>query len=350
LLVLAWVLGGCGAREPFRQESYVFGTRIELLIQGEEEAKASAAAGEVLREFDRLHRSYHAWEDSELTALNKALAEGRSSEVSPELADLLQQAQRLARAGDYLFDPGIGGLIRLWGFQSDTPPTALPDASVVKTWLAQKPSIGALKFEGLRVSSRNPAVALDFGGMVKGYALDRAALILRARGVRNALINIGGNVMALGSKEGKPWRVGIQHPRAERVGGVPLATLELHDGEAIGTSGDYHRFFMANGRRHFHVLDPRTGAPAYGTAAVTVLISAGEAPGLRSDVLSKPIFVAGKDWLPMAKKLDVGAVLRVGAGTGREDGRDGAEVIEATQAMKARLVIQAPDVRLLVRN
>ena len=86
-------------------------------------------------------------------------------------------------------------------------------------------------------------MALDFGGYLKGVALDRAAAILHERGVANALINIGGNVMALGSKNGKPWRVGIQHPRQPG----PLATVELKDGEAIGTSGDYQRFFELDG-------------------------------------------------------------------------------------------------------
>ena len=89
-----------------------------------------------------------------------------------------------------------------------------------------------LVIDGNRVSSRNPAVQLDLGGYAKGYALDRAATILRANGVANALINIGGNVMALGRKNGTPWRVGIQHPRKAGA----LATIELADGEALGTS------------------------------------------------------------------------------------------------------------------
>jgi thiamine biosynthesis lipoprotein len=95
-----------------------------------------------------------------------------------------------------------------------------------------------VQLDGLQVSSRNAELALDFGGYLKGVALDRAAEILHEQGVSNALINIGGNVMALGTKNGERWRVGIQHPRQPG----PLATVELDDGEAIGTSGDYQRF------------------------------------------------------------------------------------------------------------
>lgn len=133
-----------------------------------------------------------------------------------------------------------------------------------------------------------------------------------------------------------PWRVGIQHPRPQGVGGAPLATLELRDGEAIGTSGDYHRYFEVDGRRYCHLLDPRSGYPAAGTQAVTVLIAPGKAAGMRSDALSKPIFIAGADWRAMARKLGVEAVLRVGA--------DGTASV--TPAMQARLKIDQPDLKL----
>ena len=165
---------------------------------------------------------------------------------------------------------------------------------------------------------------------------------MRQDGVANALINIGGNVMALGTRDGRAdgasWRVGIQHPRPQGVGGAPLASLELKDGEAIGTSGDYHRYFEVAGRRYCHLLDPRTGVPAEGTQAVTILIAPGPAAGMRSDALSKPIFIAGRDWRTMARKLDVDAVLRVGA--------DG--TASATPAIRARLKIEVPDLKLEV--
>ena len=219
---------------------------------------------------------------------------------------------------------------------------------------------------GWCVSSRNKSVALDFGGYLKGVALDRAAALLKQDGVTNALINIGGNVMALGTRDAKAggasWRVGIQHPRPQGVGGAPLASLDLRDGEAIGTSGDYHRYFEVAGRRYCHLLDPRTGFPADATQAVTILIAPGSGAGafalrdgdaasravnawdspsgagMRSDALSKPLFVAGAEWRAMAGKLGVEAVLRVGS--------DG--TVSATPAMKARLKIEVPDLKLEV--
>ena len=317
-------LTACRPAPPLvQQEAFVFGTRVEVIVAGQPEAEARAATGAVLREFDRLHRSYHAWQPSELSTLNAALAAGKSAEVSEELAAWLREAQALSAAGDGLFDPGIGRLIALWGFQNDEYPAQLPDPAALAAWRATPAGIADLRLDGRRVSSRSPQVAIDFGGYLKGVALDRAAAILRAHGVGNALINIGGNVMALGRKNGEPWRVGIQHPRQPGA----LATLELADGEALGTSGDYQRYFEVGGQRYSHLIDPRSGEPAQHTRALTVLIPGGAQAGMRSDALSKPLFIAGASWPALAERLGVTHVLRVDA-SGR---------LEISAALNARL-------------
>jgi thiamine biosynthesis lipoprotein len=331
LVVLALLATACSRPSLHSQESYVFGTRVEVLVWGEPEDKARAAAAEVLREFDRLHRTYHAWQPSEMTALTDALAAGLTHEVTPEFAGYIREAQAAAEKGEYLFDPGIGRLIELWGFHDDTFKSQLPDAEKLAALMRAKPSIGSLKIDGTKVSGdgtpRSAATALDFGGYLKGVALDRAAAIFKSKGIANALINIGGNVMALGSKGGTPWRVGIQHPRQP----TPMATLELRDGEAIGTSGDYQRFFEVDGKRYCHLIDPRTGWPSTGTEAVSVLIPPGEKAGMWSDVASKPIFIAGADWRRLADKLGLTQVLRVDS-----EGR-----VEMTDAMRARLKLES---------
>lgn len=348
LLLALLLLAGCQRAPLVTQESYVFGTRVEVIVAGLPEAEARAAAAAVLREFDRLHRTYHAWQASELTRLNDAFAAGQSVEVSPEMAALLAEAQQLAIAGHYLFDPGIGGLVKLWGFHADEFVPRLPDPQALAKWQAEGPSLADVSVRNGHAQSRKRGVLLDFGGYLKGVALDRAADILHAHGVRHALINIGGNVLALGNKEGKDgssddgaaWRVGIQHPRQPGV----LATVALHDGEAIGTSGDYQRYFEIDGRRYCHLLDPRSGQPVAHTQAVTVLIPAGRWAGIRagtrSDAASKPILIAGPaDWRAAAQALDVGLVLRV----------DASGEIALTKALAARLkfVGEPPRLRLL---
>ena len=322
LFVLA--IAGCGRTPLQEQQAYVFGTRVEVLVVGEDPELGRRAIAAVLREFDRLHRGYHAWQPSELTGLNAAIAAGKPARVTPEMADFIREAQAFARQGDYLFDPGIGRLIALWGFQADEFKAELPAAADIQAWRASQPSIADITIDDTSVRSRNPRVALDFGGYLKGVALDRAASILRGMGIHNALINIGGNVMALGSKEGRKWRVGIQHPRQPG----PLATVLLDDGEAIGTSGDYQRFFEVDGKRYPHLLDPRSGYPASHTQAVTVLIPAGAQAGTLSDAASKPIFIAGPEaWRDMARRMGVGLVLRI----------DGEGRIQVSEALHKRL-------------
>ena len=321
------VLAACSRPQLLQRESYVFGTRVDILIQGAPEPTAEAAMAEVLREFDRLHRAYHAWEPSELTALNEAIAHGEPHRVSTELADLLADARRIAVSGDGLFEPAIGALIELWGFHDDHFEARLPSPEAVQALLAMQPRIADLRIEnradGPWVESANPAVRLDLGGYAKGYALDRAATILRSHGIRNALINIGGNVMALGDKGGEPWRVGIQHPREPR----PLATLPLYDGEAVGTSGDYQRFFELDGRRYPHLLDPRSGWPATASQSLSVLVTPRVNAGTLSDAVSKPAFIDGANWRQRLAVFDIAHGLRVDA-----EGQ-----IEVSRALLARL-------------
>lgn len=330
-LALRWLLplgmllvfAGCERGRVFQQESYVFGTRVEVAIYGDSEPQARAATDAVLGEFDRLHRAYHAWEPSELTALNGALARGEAAQVSPELAAMLSDAQAIAASGDGLFNPAMGRLIALWGFHTDSFVPRLPDPAVLAEVLKAAPSMADLTIDGTTVTSRNRAVELDLGGYAKGYALDRAGAILRGRGIHNALINIGGNVLALGAKGGQPWRVGIQHPRAPQA----LAALPLYDGEAIGTSGDYQRYFEVNGRRYSHLLDPRSGEPATGTEAVTLLISPRPGAGTLSDAASKPVFLAGAHWREYLARYGITHALRV----------DGEGRIQVTRALRGRL-------------
>lgn len=330
LLVL--VLAACAKPPLHHQESYVFGTRVEVLVFGERDETARSAAAAVLQEFDRLHRMLHAWQPSELTRLNEAIAGRRAATVSPELAGLLADAQAIAARSDQLFNPAIGRLVAVWGFQSDEFRAELPPPDQVDALVKAAPTMADLVIDGDRVSSRKPELALDLGGYAKGYALDRAATILRDRRVSNALINIGGNVMALGSKAGVPWRVGIQHPRAPTA----LANLPLFDGEAIGTSGDYQRFFELDGKRFSHLLDPRSGRPATTAQAVTVLITPRSGAGALSDAASKPLFIAGEGaWRRLAKQLDVTHALRV----------DAAGRIMATRALAERLEL-APGITI----
>ena len=322
-LVLLSVLAACSPPPLHQQQAYVFGTLVEVSIYGAPAPQAKQAATAVLARFDELHRTLHAWQPSDLSRLNAALARGKRATVTPELAAMLRDAQTRSIQSNDLFNPAIGGLIALWGFHSDAPQARVPDAAAITEWIDKRPRMADLVIENDTVSSTNPAVQLDLGGYAKGRALDDAAAILKAHAIDNALVNIGGNVIALGVHGDRPWRVGIQHPRQPGT----LATLALRDGEAIGTSGDYQRYFEVGGRRYSHLIDPRSGQPAAGMQSVTVLVT-GKQAGTRSDALSKPLFIDGAARLAEhASRLGVAHYLAV----------DGAGQIHASPAMKARL-------------
>lgn len=323
MLFLVWVLAACSPPPLVQQQSYVFGTLVEISVIDDSGSRAKPAIAEVLARFDELHQRLHAWQPSELSRLNAALANGERVTVTPELASMLLDAQTLSVQSGDLFNPAIGGLIAVWGFHADTPQSRVPDSATIAGWVKQQPRMSDLHIENNTVWSDNPAVQLDLGGYAKGRALDDAVAILKKWGIKSALVNIGGNVIALGQHSDRPWRVGIQHPREPGT----LAMLELHDGEAIGTSGDYQRYFEVGGRRYCHVIDPRSGWPASGMQSMTVLVT-GKQAGTHSDALSKPLFIGGTARLAeTAARLGVTDYLAVDA-TGQ---------MHVSAAMQARL-------------
>ncbi len=332
------LLTGCAKEPLYQEQGYVFGTLVEVTVYGAEEARAKQGITNVMHEFQRLHDLLHAWKPSELSELNHAIARGESKAVSPELAAMLQDAASVSAQSEGAFNPAIGGLIQAWGFQADDFKAVLPDEQKIAAWVKVNPQMSDLSFSSKCsltpipspsgrgeqcVSSRNRAVQLDLGGYAKGYALDRAAVILKQQGIHNALINIGGNVLALGAHGKRPWRVGIQHPRKPGA----LATLELRDGEAVGTSGDYQRYFEVNGQRYCHLIDPRSGQSAQGVQAVTI-ITQGAHAGLSSDASSKPVFISGvAGWREAAAKMQLENALLI----------DVQGIVHLTPAMQKRL-------------
>ncbi|HUX91635.1 MAG TPA: FAD:protein FMN transferase [Gallionellaceae bacterium] len=327
LLIVTLLLSACGKEPLYQEEGFVFGTRVEVSVYSEDETHARQAVATIMQEFQRLHELLHAWRPSVLSRLNTAFASGKAVAITPELEAMLRDAAQLSAQSGGLFNPAIGGLVKLWGFHSDEYKSVLPDAEPLAALVAAQPQMRQISFLSntavTTVSSSNRAVQLDLGGYAKGYALDRAALLLKQQGIHNALINIGGNVLALGTHGSRPWRVGIQHPRKPG----PLATLELRDGEAIGTSGDYQRYFELDGSRYCHLIDPRSGQPVQGVQAVTVL-TRGARAGVLSDATSKPLFIAGAGaWLAGAQKMQLSEALLI----------DAAGTVHLTAAMQKRL-------------
>lgn len=330
------VLAACGREPLYEEQAYVFGTQVELKIYGENEVRARQLAGHVMREFGRLHHMLHAWKPGPLGNINAILAKSPSKgPIDPEMAGILRDATRLSELSGDLFNPAIGKLVAVWGFHADEFKPVRPDPKEIAKLVAARPRMIDIVIEGNMFRGKNPAVQVDLGGYAKGYALDVAADYLRGQGVRNALINIGGNIMAVGQHGSRPWRVGIQHPRKPSA----IAVMDLHDGEAIGTSGDYQRYFLLDGRRYCHLIDPRTGYPVQGVEAATVVITPRARAGALSDAASKPVFIQGvKGWREAARAMGVELAMLI----------DGQGEVYVTEALRRRVEFLEKDLVLHV--
>lgn len=325
ILIFGCFLASCTPKEPlYNTQSYVFGTLVDISIYGETEEKSQAVSNEIFKQFQELHRRLHAWKPSEISTLNSAFAQGKSADITPDLAALLELAVKLSAQSNGAFNPAIGGLISAWGFQNDEFKPIKVDEEKIKGLVSANPQMSDLVIKNGKVHSKNLNLKLDLGGYAKGYALDRALIYLQEQGVKNALVNIGGNLIALGRHGEKPWHIGIQHPRQPNA----IASLDLPSGWAIGTSGDYQRYFELDGKRYCHIIDPATGYPVQNTNLVTVLIPPQANAGVLSDVASKPIFIAQTDARSdAAKKMGVGNFLVI----------ESADKILVSQSMAKRL-------------
>ncbi len=305
VLALALLAAGC-QRAPERHDArlLVFGTLVDITLYGLAPERARAVVADLEEHLQRWHRQWHPWEGDGLAAVNRQLAEDGEASVPEALRPLVRQALELARDSGHRFHPGLGALVRLWGFEDGSNlPQAPPAEDAVAQALEALGEPGTISLEdGTLTATRG--TRLDLGAFAKGYALARLAERLAEQGVDNAMVNAGGDLVALGRPGDRLWRIGVRHPEAEGL----LASVEIDGGEAVFTSGNYERSFSFEGRRYHHILDPASGSPARGLTSVTVL---DEQPA-RADAAATALFVAGaEDWPAVAAGLGLSQVMVV---------------------------------------
>ncbi len=254
-------------RQLLRRTVPVMGTLAEIGVVHRDPRYAQAAIDAAIAELRRVDRTMTRFSHHSEVGQANLHAARKPVAISPETATVLAEALRWAAASDGSFDPCLGRTLELW----DVGTRRTPPAEDEVRGLASRSLYRYLELErradGSAVRFHDPDVAIDLGGIAKGYAIDRAAAALRRAGVDDALVNVGDDIFALGAHpRGGPWRIGVRHPR--RAGDL-LRVLPLRDG-AVATSGDYHNFFIRDGRRYHHLLDPRTGRPAPFHRSLTV--------------------------------------------------------------------------------
>jgi len=333
LSLLLVLLAACTQPATERHDTQlVFGTLVDVTLYGVDDATSQRAFTQLRKDFKLMHFMWHPLKPGPLGRTNKLLALQAPFSANPSILPLIEKSLPLSQSSDHLFNPAIGKLLDLWGFHSDKPPKGPPpDPAAIAKLVAADPKLEDIKIHGVVMRSTNPAVKLDFGAMAKGLAVDREIEALKALGVKNAVINAGGDLKVIGRHGDRPWRVGIRDPRGKGV----LAVLDVHDGEAVFTSGDYERYFMWQGRRYHHIIDPRTGYPAEGTRSVTVIHS----DAATADAAATALFVAGpKLWPKIARQMGLDQVLLI----------DARGVHYVTPKMRARLKYAREPKRLIV--
>jgi len=297
--------GGPHDHPVVRRSRALMSTVYEFVVAEPDSPGLQRAMDDAFAEIARLEGVLSEWRaDSEISAVNRAA--GRAPvKVGADVLAVVKAGLAASAESEGAFDMTWASLHGVWDFRADPP--RIPD----RTLIAQR--VRKIDYRKVTVDEAASTVglgevgmAIGLGGIAKGYALDRAAAILTAAGIRNFVLYGGGQVLVSGRRGGRPWRVGIQNPRGDGY----FAHYEMTSGSA-STSGDYERFFVLDGVRYHHIIDtrprsPTRGMPARGLVSVTVIADT----GMRADALSTAIFVSGAEkGMELARRAGVEAVL-----------------------------------------
>jgi len=296
-------IAGCAARKPAEISSsdLVLGTVCSIrMTAGGSDAAAQAA-------FARLHEIEATLtvnkEGSQIDAVNTAAGK-EAVKVGPEAVAILSKGLHYAEISDGAFDPSVGPLVKLWGIGTDH--ARLPSQAEIDRARAL---IGwrdvVLDAAAGTVYLKRPGMALDLGSATKGFAADEVADILKSRGVTSGIVDLGGNILVIGSKpDGSPWRIGLQNPEKER--GTYMGIASLAD-KTMVTSGIYERYFDQDGVRYHHILDTKTGYPVQnGLTSVTVIAD----KSFDADGVTTMLFALGREkGMALANELGLSVIM-----------------------------------------
>ncbi len=286
LVAAAGVLAsGCGRRAtPFQDSFLAMDSVVQLTIVCTSADSARAGFAAARREVERLEAIFS---DYRATSNVGMLNRRQTDVLAPETRELLGRAQQVCDESGGAFDVTVRPVKNLWGFGTEGPPH-VPDSSAVRAALAH---VGCHVYDITpdgRLVWHDPVAEIDLGGIAQGFVGRSVADTLRALGLGRFIVDISGDLVCGGRRaDGGPWRIGLQNPRQPDS---LFATLPL-DVTAITTSGDYEQFFLQDGVRYHHILDPHTGRPARDVASVSVLSN----DPIAADCYTKVVFVLGPE-------------------------------------------------------
>jgi len=262
-LGLLLALAGCEPKSHLVEQHLLeFGTIITITLITDDLPEAERILTEIEHRLRSYRSQWHAWEDSDLTRFNRALAESGRARIPVSLSPILRLSQHYHEATGGLFNPALGKLIAAHGFHGDDE-----DRKLIAAIKSDMPDMRDLSIDGDIAGSRNRHLQIDLGGIAKGYALALMADYLEQNGIANYLLDAGGDLQISGNRFGRPWRVGIQNPFAPGAIGI----IELEGKHSLFTSGNYQRQYRRGGQLRHHIIDPRSGESSQGQSSATVL-------------------------------------------------------------------------------
>jgi thiamine biosynthesis lipoprotein len=265
--------------KTIKRTQIILGTVVEIQVRDDNEQKAEDAIAQALTEVKRIDDLFTTYnEESPVWKINNSTDSIFS--VDPEIYSLIVLCDSITKISDGCFDVSLDNLTKVWGFYTDDPnvpsQSKIDSALIISGW--QK-----VKVVGGNQTIKTKKVGLNFGSIAKGYAVDKAIDVLKKSGIKEALVNAGGEISAIGND----WIVGIQHPRDTNE---IIKKLKLNN-LTVATSGDYEQYFEKDGIRYHHILNPKTGYPSKGLQSVTIINKS----NTFADALATTVFVMGKD-------------------------------------------------------
>lgn len=270
----------------FKKSKTLMGTEMEITVVSADEKKAYTAIEAAFAEIRRIEELMSTYiPESQLSKINSAAGK-KAVKVDEELIRLIKRATEYSEMTEGGFNIAVGPLIKLWKVTEGGNIPSNDEIRKAKELINYKDI--AVDEKKSTVYLRKKGMRIDLGGIAKGYASDRAEIVLKNNGIVSGIVAVAGDINAFGKKvDGNMWRIGIQHPRKKDAF---LGIIELED-EAVSTSGDYERFFIKDGKRYHHIIDPKTGEPAGKCQSVAIVAKEATA----TDALSTGIFVMGPE-------------------------------------------------------
>jgi FAD:protein FMN transferase len=286
-----------------RRGFQAMGTEVSFAVLTDDEEGAERAITAAFDEIKRVEDLMTTWHDSEVFRIN-ANAGIAPVKVGPETLEVIEMSQKTSKLSGGVFDISFYAMHGIWKFDEDLT-AKVPSPEEIRKHLAFVDYRNiVVDHDKSTVFLKKKGMGISLGGIAKGYAVDRAVAILRRAGFDNAIVQAGGDLMCSGSKNGGPWVTGIRDPRGGRSDVFAKMMLVNH---AFSTAGDYERYYILDGKRYHHIIDPRTGYPATKSRSVTIY-----APNaFLADAVDDAVFILGwqKGFELIDKLDDVGAVV-----------------------------------------